>query len=164
MSEAQHLSESLIGFLSDAEIGWFTPVVTAIQGLTSERAAKIPAAGFNSVWGVVNHMSYWLEYLLHRLKGEPVEPMAAEGKENWQLIPDPGDEQAWRSACERLFSLNQQMAELVAGLSDPDLETSYAEGRPKRYQVIHGVIAHNCYHTNEIISIRHMLGLWLEQT
>jgi hypothetical protein len=28
----------------------------------------------------------------------------------------------------------------------------------------HGLIAHNGYHTCEIISIRHMLGLWLERT
>ena len=37
-------------------------------------------------------------------------------------------------------------------------------GRPRRDQIIHGMIAHNSYHACEIITIRHMLGLWLERT
>ena len=164
MTEAHHLSDALVGFLSDPESGWFTPVTEAIQGLTAEQAARIPSEGFNSVWGVVRHMSYWQEFLLHRFRGETVEQMKIEGKENWQAINQPYDERAWQADCEHLFTINKDLAEVVAGFSDEALDEPYSEGRAKRYQVIQGIIAHNCYHTNEIISIRHMLGYWLERT
>ena len=164
MSEARHLADALVGMLSDPESGWFTPVSVAIQGLTAGQAAKIPSEGFNSVWGVIKHMTYWEEYLLHRLRGEPVEQMKSEGKENWQTIDQPNDEQAWRSDCEQLFTMNKALADVVAGLSDEALDEPYGDGEVKRYQAIQGIIAHNSYHTNEAISIRHMLGYWLEST
>ena len=48
-------------------------------------------------------------------------------------------------------------------LQDAHLTLPYREGGPYRVQVLHGLMGHNCYHANEIISIRHMLGLWLEE-
>ncbi len=164
MSEAHHLSDALTGLLANPESGWFTSVVIAIEGITAEQAARIPSDGFNSIWGVINHMSYWQEFILRRLRGESVEYMMAEGKESWRTIEQSYDEQAWQADCEHLVAVNKELAEFVAGFSNDDLDESYAEGKAKRYQVIHGVIAHNCYHTNEIISIRHMLGHWLERT
>jgi len=164
MSEAHHLSDALVGLVSNPENGWFTPVVVAIDGLTAEQAVTIPSQGFNSIWGVINHMSYWQEFLLLRLRGETVEQLKAEGKDNWQTIEKPGDEQAWKADCEHILAVNKELARFVEGLSDAELDEPYAEGGSKRYQVIHGIIAHNSYHTNEIISIRHMLGYWLERT
>jgi len=52
----------------------------------------------------------------------------------------------------------------VASLSDEEIAQPTAPGRAKRYQAIQGLIAHNSYHTCEIISIRHMQGWWLERT
>ncbi len=163
MSEADHLSDALVGMLSRRHNGWFTPVVVAIEGLTPQQAAAIPAKGFNCIWGVINHMSYWQEFMLHKLRGEPVNSMRLEGKRNWQKIKNPGDEQAWKTDCENLFAINKELAGLVAGYSDAELDEPAAPGKPRRCQVIQGIVAHNSYHTNEIISIRHMLGLWLEQ-
>lgn len=53
---------------------------------------------------------------------------------------------------------------MVAGLTDGDLAAAIEEGRASRYQVVQGPIAHNSYHTYEIISVRHMQGLWLGRT
>jgi len=164
MSEGEHLADAMVGLLSNPEGGWFTPVIIAIQGLSAEQAARVPAERFNSAWGVVNHMSYWLEYLLLRFRGEPVEKLKAAGRDNWTPIEKPYTEEAWQADCDRLFAVNKEFADLVKGLSDEVLDEPYAEGKPKRCQVIQGIIAHNCYHTNEVICIRHMLGYWLENT
>lgn len=164
MSEGNHLADAMVELLTNPEGGWFTPVIVAIQGLSAEQAAQVPAERFNSAWGVVNHMSYWLEYLLLRFRGEPVEKLKEQGREDWKPIEKPYTEEAWKADCDRLFAVNKELAELVKGLSDKELDESYAEGKAKRCQVIQGIIAHNCYHTNEVISIRHMLGYWLERT
>ena len=164
MSEAKHLADSLVKLLSDPEGGWFTPVIVALEGLSPDQAARSPGQGFNSVWSVVNHMTYWQEYLQHRLRGEKEHSWGQTSKGSWQVIKQPYLEHEWIADRESLFATSQVLAAVVGSFSDEELSQSYAEGRAERYLVIQGIIAHNCYHTNEIISIRHMLGFWLKKT
>ncbi len=164
MSEAKHLSDALVGLISDPESGWFTPVVEAIKDLTAEQASKVPKEGFNSIWAIIDHMSYWQMFTFHRLRGESVEHLREDPSRNWSRLYQPSDELEWQISCERLISSNKELAATVSNYSDDEMDMPYMEGRPKRYQVIQGIIAHNCYHTNEIITIRHMLGLWLDRT
>ena len=164
MSESQHLAEALQGLLTRPDHGWFTPFAVAVAGLTAAQAATVPAPGFNSVWGVVNHMRFWHELTIARLRGTALDPEALWAEEGWPAPGDPADEEAWQAACTRAMAANAQLAELVAGLSDDELSQPVAPGRASRYQAIHGLIAHNSYHTCEIITIRHLQGLWLERT
>jgi uncharacterized damage-inducible protein DinB len=162
MSESEHLADALIGLFTRTDNGWFTPLTVAVAGLTAEKAARTPAPRFNSVWGLVDHVRYWEEFALLRLRGLPAD-RAVLG-EDWAPIIDPADEAAWQAACHRAVAMNEVLAAYVAGLTDEELAEPYAPGRAKRQQVIQGVIAHNSYHTCEIISVRHMQGLWLEET
>jgi uncharacterized damage-inducible protein DinB len=164
MSEGKHLSDALTGLISNPENGWFTPVIEAIKGLTGEQASKIPMEGFNSIWAIIDHMSYWQMFTLHRLRGESVEHLEDDPSRNWSNVYRPFDDREWQASCERLVSSNKELAETVYQYTDDEMDMPYMEGRPKRYQVIQGIIAHNCYHTNEVITTRHMLGLWLERT
>ena len=164
MSEAKHLAESLVKLLSDPQGGWFTPVSVALEGLGAVEAAKVPGQGFNSVWSVVNHMTYWQDYLLHRLRGEKEHSWGQTNKGSWQALRQPYLEHEWIADRESLFATNKVLAAVVGSFSDEELTQPYAEDRAERYLVIQGIIAHNCYHTNEIISIRHMLGFWLKKT
>lgn len=164
MPEAKHLAHALTTLLSDPRGGWFTPAIIAIEDLTSEQAAKVPAYGFNSAWAVVNHMSYWMEYLLLGLRGEKTDKLKQAGKENWHVINPPYLEPRWHADKEQLFAINTELAGVVSNFSDQSLSEPYAPDKAERYLVIQGIIAHNCYHTNEIISIRHMNGFWLKKT
>ena len=160
MSESEHLADALTGFLLDEEGGWFASAFTAMGDLTAAQAAKVPAERFNSVWTVVRHMAYWTSFLLFRLRGQEPEGLG----EDWAAIEDPASEAAWAEDKQKLADVTRELAALVGTWSDETLEQTYGENRPKHWQVIHGVINHNSYHTNEIISIRHMVGLWMEQT
>lgn len=162
--EAQHLSEALEGFLVRPDNGWFTPIAIAVSGLSAEQAARAPAPRFNSVWAIVNHVRFWHQYALLRLQSQPVDRQALGSETGWPPAGEPPDEQAWQADCQRLFSVNAELAALAAQYSTEELDQPYAPGRAKRFQVLHGVIAHNSYHTCEIISVRHMQGWWLEDT
>jgi len=159
MTEAYHLADALEGLLANAENGWFTSMTVAIAGLTAEQAAMVPAPRFNSIWAVVNHVRVCHDAVLRSLRGLP---WATE--DDWPPPGDPADEPAWQAAYERAIASNKELAAFIAGLADDALDQPLAPGEARRYQFIHGLIAHNGYHTCEIISIRHMLGLWLEQT
>jgi len=73
-------------------------------------------------------------------------------------------EAAWEAVVERCLEGNCELAEATAALSDEALAAPLAPGRAAPWQLVQGIIAHNAYHTCEVISIRHMLGLWLERT
>jgi uncharacterized damage-inducible protein DinB len=159
MSESQHLAAGIQGFLTDAENGWFDCLPYTAAGLTSAQAAQTPAKGFNSVWQVVEHMRYWEEYCLQHLQGATKPDLGAD----WPPITKPG-EAAWKACLDRLYETTGRLCAYVAGLTDAQLDEPFAPGKPPRRQMLQGVLAHNSYHTCEVITIRHMLGLWLERT
>ncbi len=164
MSEARHLADTLEGLFTRPDNGWFTPFTVATSGLTAVQATSVPAPRFNSIWALTNHLRFWQEVASLRLRSLPVDRQTLGDEHGWPPPGDPADEQGWQAARDRVIAVNRELAALVASLSDVEIGEPIAAGRPNRYQVIQGVIAHNSYHTCEIISVRHMLGLWLERT
>lgn len=144
--------------------GLFTSFATAVAGLTAAQAAAIPAPRFNSVWMVVNHVRFWQELTLLQLRGQPVERRALGAENGWPPVGESTDEAGWLAAIQRCLAINLELAEATAALADEALAAPLAPGRAAPWQLIQGMIAHNAYHTNEVISIRHRLGLWLDRT
>lgn len=163
MSEAQHLADALRYLFTQPDSEWFTAFPQAVAGLTAEQARQVPALRFNSIWGLVNHISYWQEFFLLRLRGLPG-PTAHQTGDDWEPVGKAGDEEGWQAACRRALAANEALAAYVETMSDEALAQPLGSGRPRPQQVIQGVIAHNSYHICEIITVRHMQGLWLERT
>jgi hypothetical protein len=163
MSEAQHLAEALVALFTHTDNGWFAPYTEVVAGLSAAQAGTVPAPGFNSVWAVTNHIWYWQEIVYLPLRGLPEDRKAMGDEIGWPPAGSPDDEADWLAAVERVVQQNRDMADLVARLSDEELAQPMFPGRANGYQAIQGVIAHNSYHICEAISIRHMLGLWLER-
>lgn len=162
MAEVQHLAEAVEGFSLSSDHGWFTPFTVAVAGLVASQAAAVPAKRFNSVWALVNHVRFWQEATVDMLHGKPIDWQTAQN--GWPAPGDPNNEQAWQSACTQALVANQSLTSFIRGLKDEELDQPLEPEGVKRYQVIHGLIGHNSYHICEIISVRHMLGLWLERT
>jgi uncharacterized damage-inducible protein DinB len=161
MSESEHLASDLIDSLLEEENGWFLPVFDALKGLKAEQAARSPGEKFNSPWSILRHMTYWTEAVKLRLEGK--DPTQKLG-EDWATISDPTSEEAWAEDKLRLETITRELADIVRGWDDTFLLQLYRQRNRSYRQVIQGIIGHNCYHTNEIISMRHMLGYWLEET
>jgi hypothetical protein len=162
MAEVQHLAEAVEGFSLSSDHGWFTPFTVAVAGLAASQAAAVPAERFNSVWALVNHVRFWQEATVVMLHGKPIDWQNAQN--GWPAPGDPNDEQAWQSACTQALVANQSLTSFIKGLKDEELDQPLEPEGVKRYQIIQGLIGHNSYHICEIISVRHMLGLWLEIT
>jgi hypothetical protein len=164
MSEAEHLADALRGLFSNPRHGWFTPFSISTEGLSAVQASSVPADGFNSVWGVVNHVRFWQDSVRLHLQGATVDRSALGAEDGWPPVEDRQSEDAWGAARSAALESNEALAGCVADLNDASLGEPYHEGRALRSQLINGVIGHNCYHACEIITIRHMLGLWLART
>jgi hypothetical protein len=164
MSEAEHLSDAVRALFVLDDHGLFTSFATAVAGLTAAQAATVPAPRFNSVWAVVNHVRFWQEVTLRRLRGQPVDRQALGAENGWPPAGESADEAGWQAAVQRCLEVNRELAEAAAALSDEALAAPLAPGRAAPWQLIQGMIAHNAYHTSEVISIRHLQSLWLDRT
>lgn len=162
MSEMSHLAESLASFYGNPQNDWFLPVTEAIKGLSAEEAAAVPAKGFNSVWAVINHIWICQIIVLLRLQDKPVDRAELGAENDWPSVGDPMDEAAWQAACTRALETNLELSKYVSELNAKDLNAPVKPGQSERWKLIQSVIAHNSYHACEIISIRHMQGLWLK--
>ena len=89
-----------------------------------------------------------------RLQGQEVDREALGAENGWPAIPRPITQQEWEKSCEQVLRANEELADLVATLSDHDLARPYAEGRALRSQLVHGVISHNRLRLQLTVSIR----------
>ena len=163
MTEPTHLAETLNGFVAQPGLFWFPSFVDATAGLNAQQAASVPAARFNSVWAVTLHLTLCQRFALAILSGKAdAESIFADGA--WPAPRDPESQAAWQEAKADLLEVNRAFSACVAALPPETMETELAPVGMKRFQYIQGHLAHNSYHLCEIVSVRHMLGLWLENT
>jgi hypothetical protein len=165
MSEGAHLGAALTRLFDHPHVEAFATFNLATADLTATQAAHVPAERFNAIWAIVNHLWFWNEVPLRMLRGEPVTPedLGAPDWGGWVPIGDPNDDAAWHAARERALAANAAFAAHVATLSNADMEREIPHWGPI-HGIVSAMIAHNSYHTCEIISVRHMQGLWLERT
>lgn len=166
MSEAQHLAKSLKRLFHGNAVGVFAPFEAATDGLSAAQAANVPAEKFNSVWAIVNHVWYWQEALRLLLVGESYshDALGAPDDGGWVPAGSSTDDSAWLAARQRALEVNLALFDVVEKLSDTQLEEKLEAWGGEKHRGIQSIIAHNSYHTAEIICVRHMQGLWLENT
>jgi hypothetical protein len=164
VSEAPYLAEALEGLLASPNFFWFVTYPAAVEGLTAEQAARVPGPRFNSVWGVTLHLTVCQQFALAVLRGDTLDVEAFFADGVWPPVPDQPDEGAWQKAKAGLLAANQALAECIAGLPTETLEGELPYVKMKGYAYAQGHLAHNSYHLCEIVSIRHMQGLWLDKT
>lgn len=163
MIEGSHLAEAIEALFS-TPVFWFVTFPAAVEGLTAHQAAYSPGPRFNSVWGVMLHLTICQRFALAVLRGDAIDPNSFFAEGAWPAVHDPSDEAAWQQTKVDIVAVNHALAECVAGLSEADLEKELAPVGMKGYQYVQGHLAHNSNHLNEIVTIRHMQGLWLEKT
>jgi uncharacterized damage-inducible protein DinB len=160
VSEEKHLSGALEGMFANPQNGWFSPFTEAVAGLTAAEASWVPGPDMNSIWALVNHVRFWHELVLRRLRGEHVDRLELGSEKGWPPSGSPDDEQAWQESCARAISANRDLSALVRELTAAEVDAPVEEGRARRWQVLHGLIGHTCYHTGQIILLRRLQGNW----
>lgn len=128
---------------------WWAAWREVVEGLTAEQAAWKPAPGRHSIWELVNHMTFWREYFVHRAEGG--EPATEDELErlNWQEPAGP-TERAWRATRERFA---ESHARVRAVLADPETAPP-----PKPQLDLRYLLLHDSYHIGQVMYIRALQG------
>ena len=132
---------------------WSPPLADALKGVTAEQARWKPQgeAG-NSIWENVQHLTYYKERLLRRLKGLPKQPNLASNTDTFTVTESR--EEAWAGAVEKLKSIHAELRGYLQALED--------DGGPEDSPAdeLMSLAVHDAYHTGQIVLVRKLQGSW----
>jgi len=139
--------------------------VACVEDLSWELVwKKIP--GFpHSIWQILGHVNYWMDYELKRIAGErPGYPKHAN--ESWPSAVGPMNGEEWRAEIARFAGLLEQLTALagsVPELLDVQVEILHPSQSSKSSTVravLWQIVTHNSYHFGQIVMLRQCLGAW----
>ena len=144
--------------------------VACVEDISAELAARTVAGYPHSIWQIVEHMNYWMDYDLGKVAGEN-RPYPDKAIESWPVHPSsaagsrPVDEQ-WQATTRRFTDLLGRLARLAES-DAAELERKVQNvGPPKtpREFTVHAMLwqiaAHNSYHAGQIALLRRQFGAW----
>jgi uncharacterized damage-inducible protein DinB len=144
--------------------------VACVEDIPAELAARTVAGYPHSIWQIVEHMNYWMDYDLGKVAGEN-RPYPDKAIESWPAHPSPAagsrtlDDQ-WQATTRRFSDLLAQVARLAE--SDPAALARKIQmlgpAQSRRESTLHAVLwqiaAHNSYHSGQIALLRRQSGAW----
>lgn len=144
--------------------GAHTDALAIVDGVSSELAGALPGGAPNSIFQLVAHVNYWIDYELRRMAGQaPVYPEHAA--ESWpaSAVPRAGEWEATVARCKVLLdemaALSRDAAALPRAVASVDSENYANQGSTVR-EVLHQTVVHNSYHLGQVAFLRRMLGIW----
>ena len=128
----------------------------SLRGLTASEAVWRPAPGRHNIWELALHAAYWKYAVRRRLAGESVGSFERKPS-NWPAVPAPADGSGWKRDVAFLESEHRKLREIVAGLKPAELALRSPRGVWTYAEEIHGVAAHDLYHTGQIQLIKRLM-------
>ncbi len=144
--------------------------IACIDDISAGLAARTVAGYPHSIWQIVDHMSYWMDYDLGKVAEEDRQyPLRAI--ESWPSHPNPSAdarsaEEAWQTSVRVFFELLARLAMLAesdAGELARKVHNIGSADSPRQSTVgamLWQLAAHNSYHTGQIALLRRQLGAW----
>jgi len=146
--------------------------IACVEDISAELAARTVPAYPHSIWQIVEHMNYWMDYDVSKIAGEN-RPYPDKAIEGWPARPNRAaeepaydDAEAWRATTRRFTDLLTRLARLAESDSS-ELERKVKNvGSPKspRESTVHAMLwqlaAHNSYHAGQIALLRRQFGAW----
>ena len=128
----------------------------SLRGVTPEEALWRPAPGRHNIWELILHAAYWKYAVRRRLAGEATGSFDRKPS-NWPEVPRPSDLRSWKRDVAFLDAEHRKLREVVRGLSPKDLDKRSPKGVWRYAEEIHGIAAHDLYHTGQIQLIKRLM-------
>jgi hypothetical protein len=138
--------------------GWHgTTLRGALRGLTASEALWRPGPRRHNIWELTVHAAYWKYAVRRRLTGEAIGSFSRKPS-NWPVVPDTADAAAWKLDIRLLEGEHRLLREAVRTLPPAKLEARSPQGVWTNAEEIHGIAAHDLYHTGQIQLIKKLMG------
>ena len=141
---------------------WAYSLLDVLDGLTAEQAAWKPQGGSTkSIWEIVRHVAFWKDALRQRLEGGPWADTSGHEEKGWPPAPEASEE-AWAETLEQLRRCQERLVQAVGKLKDDQLNEPFPDEEEPMGEHLFGLIAHDTYHTGQILLLRQLQGIGLE--
>jgi len=119
----------------------------------------------HSVWQIVEHMNYWMEYDLGKVRGES-RPYPDKAVDSWREPPNLATDEQWGNTIRCFTNLLACLAQ-YAEWDEESLEQKIQHlgpGQSARESTLRAMLwqiaAHNSYHAGQIALLRRQFGAW----
>jgi hypothetical protein len=137
--------------------GWHgTTLRGSLRGVTPAEALWRPGPDRHNIWELTLHTAYWKYVVRRRLLGAAVGSFDRRPSD-WPEIPAPANQRAWKADVALLDGEHAKLREVVRRLRPAALEARSPRGVWTGAEEIHGVAAHDLYHTGQIQLIKRLM-------
>ncbi len=141
------------------EKGWLVPLIISVENLSAEKAALKDETGNHSVWGIVDHMIFWNERWLTRLKDGNPGKVETDNSATFEISAP--DETAWSEAVKKLSGILAEVISIVESSDDKFLSAEAFPGYGASwYEMFAQFNLHNAYHIGQIVQLRKLHHCW----
>jgi len=141
--------------------GAHADTVSCISGLSPELGGKRLAGIEHSIWQLLVHMNYWMDYELRSIAGPEV-AYPEHATESWPNTDGPASASALAEEVRRFANQIKQLSDLAGRLNDIDLRSRVVH--PAKQETVEDVlwqmVAHNSYHVGQVATLRRAFGAW----
>ena len=139
--------------------GWYPPYAEALRDIDVTLANWRPEGQrVNTIWETVAHVTYFKERLLARIQGKPDKPLSSN--DDTFVVTGSGAAE-WQAAVARLLAAHDVLLLVLSDMRVEDLD----QLQPKEPLVkqFMDLIAHDAYHSGQIMLLRKLYGAWPER-
>ena len=139
--------------------------VACVGDLSSALAARTISGFPHSIWQLLAHMNYWMDYEIQRVASQ-APPYPEHASASWLSDPTPPSDAAWQNGVARFRDLIDTLIRLArsgpAALSrEVPAAHSQQGAQPSSVEaILWQTMAHNTYHTGQIAVLRRSFGAW----
>jgi len=145
--------------------GAHADTLACVEDIKADVAVRKVDGYPHSIWQIVEHMNYWMDYELRQIAGDrPRYPDHAI--ESWPEHTPVADEKQWQAAVCRFSELLSRLAELAesdtAALDRPVSDAHAPNAiRPSTVRtMLMQITAHNSYHAGQVAMLRRQFDAW----
>jgi uncharacterized damage-inducible protein DinB len=139
---------------------WFVSIETALRGITASEASWSASEKSNTIWQIVNHLMFWNNDVIHRLKGTENPVVPADNDETFGRPGNPDDEIGWQQTVKRFTEVMRKLRVAIESLDETNLDTEYRSDSPLIRRLLGNVMMHDTYHIGQIVLLRKLHNSW----
>ena len=128
---------------------------TVAAGARPALALWRPGKGRPRIWDYLLHCAWWKHEVRRRIEGDAAGAFP-RAPSDWPAVPAQPTRAAWRADVRLLEAEQRALRALVARLPAGQLEQRAPQSRWRHVEQIHGVAAHDCYHTGQIQLVKRL--------
>lgn len=139
--------------------------IACIDDVPLELVGKTIDGFPHSIWQLVSHMNYWMDYEIKRIT-DAAPPYPGHASLSWPTEAAPASERDWSDVkvtfsllLQKLSNLAQSPAKALARDVKPT-HPGHTKMASSLRSVLWQTLVHNSYHTGQIAAIRRCLGAW----